>query len=517
MLRKTEKQKKKLPGWMIFPILAAVLLICFGISKLVSSGKGASELQVVTVKKGDVKQTYNTSGTVESGKVKVFYSPVNAPVLTCNAEAGMAVKAGDMLVTFDTTNLERDNRQSELNELSAKYTNQDAREQSARAEKASAQAGQQAAAAKQNLKSQIQEKEKEVSTLKQQAEASSGAASQNAAQIAQIQGKMQENLNSQSIQRAAKENAERQLANLSSSAADYEQKSQELIKAAEEATNNMSTLEQEYRSLEQQLGQIGNTDVSGILKQYAAASQELETLKASLTELENSGSTMADTGLTGGQAGNMRVTENLAELASLTTEELLNKGKEGIKAEFDGIIADVKATPGSLASQGVELLTLVSNQDVYVELKVAANDFDNLSTGCKADIKIGKKTYKGKLDSIDKIALPNEKGNPVIGARVTIENPDEDIYIGVGAKVSMTVAEKKNVLYVPGEVINTSTDGDFVYVIRDGVVKKQAVELGVVSGSKAEIINGLKEGDEVVSDVNGNLKEGMKASAAKEQ
>ena len=47
------------------------------------------------------------------------------------------------------------------------------------------------------------------------------------------------------------------------------------------------------------------------------------------------------------------------------TEELLNKGREGIKAEFDGIIANVQAVEGSSAVQGGELFTLVSSKDVY--------------------------------------------------------------------------------------------------------------------------------------------------------
>ena len=64
----------------------------------------------------------------------------------------------------------------------------------------------------------------------------------------------------------------------------------------------------------------------------------------------------------------------------------------------------------------------------------------------------------------------------------------------------MTVAEEKDVLYLPNENVNTSTEGDFVYVVQNGVVKKKAVELGITSNSKVEIKSGLKEGDKVVAD-----------------
>ncbi len=167
-------------------------------------------------------------------------------------------------------------------------------------------------------------------------------------------------------------------------------------------------------------------------------------MKASLAEMENSRSVPTDTSLTGAQLNNLRTTENLAELAQLTTEELLAKGREGLKAEFDGIISDVKALEGNQAAQGMELFTLVDNKSVNVILEVPANHFDSIwRVGSKATIKIGKASYKGTLESVDKVALPNEKGNPTIGAKIRIDNADDDIVIGVSGKVAITVAEKE--------------------------------------------------------------------------
>ena len=78
----------------------------------------------------------------------------------------------------------------------------------------------------------------------------------------------------------------------------------------------------------------------------------------------------------------------------------------------------------------------------------------------------------------------------------------------------MTVSEANDVLVVPTEVINTSSDGDFVYVIENGTVLKKPVELGTASTTQIEIKSGLKKGDKVVNDLNVDIKEGMKAVAA---
>lgn len=518
--------KKKLPGWAIIPVLAGIALICFGISRVTGEDRKGTRLNVVEAHRENIKEIYNTSGIVVSEKSKTFYSPVNAPVKTNKAKVGEAVKKGEKLITFDTTDLDRERQNSQLNTLSAKYTSQDAKEQSERTKKSIEKAKEQENAIILKMKSQIKEKRSQIKKLEKQVKESAAKNVKAAKDIAGIEKKMTDNLDRQSICQARKENAERQLDNLDvqeqGEGQDKEQAKTKLVEEAEEATNEISSLEREYRTLEQKFKQLGGEDGAGDANTEAAqalaqAKQELEALQSSLTQAENSRQTSPDAGLTAAQANNMSVSEDIAELAELSAKELLEKGKEGIKAEFDGIISDVKVQEGSEAVQGGELFTLVSNRDVSVQLEVSAGDFENLIPGEKAVITIGRHVYHGTLESVNKIALTNEKGNPVIGARLCIDDPDDDLCIGVSAKVNITVAEKENVLCLPNEVINTASDGDFVYVITNGTVLKRKVETGVSSTDMSEIVSGIKEGDQIVSDQSGDLKEGMRATAVKDE
>ncbi len=514
------RRKKKLPGWAILPILAGVTLICFGASKVFGEDTKSTQLRVVKARKESVKEIYNTSGTVVSEKSKTFYSPVNAPVKKNKAKVGEAVKKGDTLITFDTTNLNRDNQTSRLNTLSAQYTNQDVKEQSGRAKKSAEKAKKQEKTMISELNSQIEKKQSEIKKLEKQVRDTTKKSSEIAGRNQDIQKKMKENLDNQSICKAKKENAERQLENMDDSSEESGDLKVQYVKEAEDATNEISRLEREYRTLEQESEQLGGgagADSSTAAQSLAQAKQELESLKSSLTQAKSSSQTSAETTPTDAQLKNMKVSEDLAQLAELTAKELLQKGEEGIKAEFDGIISDVKTAEGSDAVQGGELFTLVSNQDVCVELEVSAGDFDNLITGNKAVITIGRRIYHGTLKSVNKIAIANEKGNPVIGAKLQIDDPDEDIYIGVSAKVNLTVAEKDDVLCLPNEVINTASDGDFVYIIKDGTVRKRKVEVGVASSGMSEIVFGISEGDEVISEMSDDIKEGMKATGIEDE
>lgn len=465
------------------------------------------------------------SGTVDSEKKKVFYSPVNAPVSQLHAKVGQSVKAGDTLVTFDTSDLEKNNEKAQLDLQSAVNTNQSTREQADRSASEAAKAAADAQAASDAARAQV---EQQIASVESQISAKSqqmAALEQNAQNEIAANQALQPQLDEWNAQKNA--NVDRisalygEVDALRTQINDGNLSEEE--KAAREAqidekSREISEKEGANTTLDAQIAQISSQMQTGSQQAYAQAQQEVQALQAQAEQLrasisvEQPSTSVPDTSLTSGQINNMEISENLAELAVLSSEELMAKARDGIKADFDGVISDVKTVEGGTAVAGGELFTLVSNQDVNVKLEIPASDFDKVEVGSKAVVKIGKYKYDGVVESIDKIAVPNAKGNPVIGANVKIQNPDENIYIGVAAKLTMTVAEEKDVLYLPNENVNTSTEGDFVYVVQNGVVKKKAVELGITSNSKVEIKSGLEEGDQVVSDTFGAVEEGMKVT-----
>ena len=244
-----------------------------------------------------------------------------------------------------------------------------------------------------------------------------------------------------------------------------------------------------------------------LLAQYEAKYAEWQ------AAYQAAGAAVPETGMTSAELNNLDISDNLAELAALTPEELLAKGKEGMKADMNGVIASVDILQSNSAAQGAALFTIAGTDSVRVKIEVSPDDYDKMKPGCEVTVTLADHTYKGTLDGVDKIAVPNAKGVPVIGARIHIEDPDENICIGATAKIKMTVAEAENVVVIPTEAVNASTDGDFVYVIENGIVKEKPVTLGISSSTETEIREGLDVGDIVINDFNADIKPGMKAAA----
>ena len=70
--------------------------------------------------------------------------------------------------------------------------------------------------------------------------------------------------------------------------------------------------------------------------------------------------------------------------------------------------------------------------------------------------------------------------------------------IGTGARASVTVLQKDNALIVPLRAIKAAGNKQFVETLDGATRKSNPVEVGIISGTDAEILNGAQEGQNLV-------------------
>lgn len=517
---------------MIMLITIGVIVLAIGLIALVGSmnskGKDAApSVEVVSVGTGNVTQEVDATGNVESEQKKTFYSPVNGTIQTMTAEAGDSVDAGKSIIGFNLEDLEAENQEAQLTAKSGELDIKDAQEQASTAANKVAEAQ----AAIPGLESQIEEKQNQINSLRQQiADAQTNAQNDAQAQIEQAQAEAKAAYDAAVA--AADQEYQKALDEYNNvTKKDYDQKLSDLKTKIDSGTAAESELE-DYRYLlnnppaEPVKKEVNQADYSvstdGLSGTVTADTSDLqaqmETASSDLAQLQSdlaSKKAIAENdtaGLTDAAREKMTITSNLSELKSKNLQELLEEGRKGIQAEFKGVISDAKVTQGATVTQGMELFTLQSTQDVCVEANVSKYDFDKVKEGQKAEITLGDKKYKGTVDKVSKITIPNEKGTPLIGVSVHIDNPDDDIFIGVEAKVTIQASEAKNVPVLPVEVVNIGKEGSFCYVVNKGKIEKKDIETGVTSDSMVEVKSGLKKGDQVIKDM-GNYSEGDSVTA----
>ncbi len=536
-------KKKKILKIVIPAALVVVIIGAVTVNNAANAGKQMAEaMQVegITVETGDVAETVETNGTVISGEQKMIFSPVNASVETADFEVGSLVKAGTQLVTFNLKDLEEQNQKAELTVRSNELGYQDSVSQANKAASRQADAKNKAA----QLQAQVSAKEQEVQNL---TNAIAGAANAQEASRKQEEKEMQEQVTSLQgqIKNAGKETdtakkaydkavTKQQTAqvNFDAAAAAAGSNPQALETAREElnkanksladAKNVYETKQQAADTLQQQLNALqGNSQIE--MTESVGESdlqQKLQTAQSELAELK--GNLESQKAVAEGDSGamssaareQMQTNTNLAELESKSLEELIAEGKKGITAEFDGVISDKQIMEGAMVTQGMQLFTLQSIEDVNVEVTLSKNVYAKVKEEQKAEITLAGETYQGTVQSISRIATSGAAGtnqaavaSASIMATVHIDNPDENIFLGVDAKVAIQAAEAKDVIILPTEAVNIGKDGTFCWVNKDGVLTKRSITTGVTSDEYAQITQGVDEGEVVIPDP-GNHEEG---------
>lgn len=261
------------------------------------------------------------------------------------------------------------------------------------------------------------------------------------------------------------------------------------------------------------------TDDTTVAADTTALENALEQASNDLAELQSKLSSQeavaeADPGaVTEEEKEKMEITNNLSELDQMSAQELVEAAKKGIKADFNGAVTKVSVVEGATTAPGTELFTLQNTDKVDVNVNISKYDYDKVKEGQSADITVAGKTYEGEVTSVSHVATQNEKGASLISADIRIKNPDEDIFLGVDAKVTIHAEEADDVVVLPSEVVNIGKEGSFCYVLENGIITRKDITTGISSDEYVEVLEGIKEGDEVIRDL-GSLEEGMQAEAA---
>ena len=198
-------------------------------------------------------------------------------------------------------------------------------------------------------------------------------------------------------------------------------------------------------------------------------------------------------------------------------EEVL-KYENGLIAPFNGVVTAIGYTEGDTAAAGTPICTFSSLDDVHVSLGVGKSDLEKLAVGQDVTIKSLKNEYKGKVATINHSAVQNGKAGAQVLVTISIDNPDENIYLGLDAKCSILTASVENVMTVPVEAVNVDDKGEFVFTFTPSTmtVGKKYVKTGVSSDLLIEITEGLDEKDLIVTDYKGVVEEGKMATPAAE-
>ncbi len=185
-----------------------------------------------------------------------------------------------------------------------------------------------------------------------------------------------------------------------------------------------------------------------------------------------------------------------------------------ITSPINGVITQKNFSQGALVSPSDTLLTVESPQNV-IEINVPATEIAGVAVGTSAIITASQSsppiTTSGRVTSVAPSA--NTKSRSFL-VKVTPSAESVHLLPGTFATVSLIPFKHTNVLAIPNSAIVQRQGQTVVFVVKNGLAKQVAIQVGVSNGTVTEIVSGLKIGQNVITQGQDTLVDGDRVTVA---
>jgi multidrug efflux pump subunit AcrA (membrane-fusion protein) len=171
-----------------------------------------------------------------------------------------------------------------------------------------------------------------------------------------------------------------------------------------------------------------------------------------------------------------------------------------IRSPIEGVITDRPLYPGEMAAAGTPLLTVMDVSSVIAKVHIPQNDAAALKVGDKGTMTVP--GIEGPIDGTVTVVSPAlDPNSTTVEVWIEAKNPKHALKPGTSVQVSMTALTVKDALVVPANSVISAQDGTAAVMLAgsDGRAHQKAVKLGIRNGDDVQILDGVSEGEKVVS------------------
>lgn len=183
--------------------------------------------------------------------------------------------------------------------------------------------------------------------------------------------------------------------------------------------------------------------------------------------------------------------------------------KKTVRAPFAGRLGLRLVNLGQILSEGDAIVSLQTLNPIHVDFSVPQQQIQRLKSGMAvrvtADAAPGE-IFTGKIQAVSPEVDPATRN---VRVRALVANPGEALHAGMFANVEVVLPETLSVLPVVATAVLYAPYGDSVFVVEkqkneqsgetQQVLRQQFVRLGQARGDFVDVVDGLKDGETVVT------------------
>jgi len=269
----------------------------------------------------------------------------------------------------------------------------------------------------------------------------------------------------------------------------YQQAEANYQTAVQSATQNLDLAKQQLDAQQKVYDSRQN-----LYKQGAVSAKDVEDARISLTQAQNQYSLAQKQYDLKAAEGQL----NAAKGRNANAEAQLSYTK--ITSPIDGVVTDRPVYPGEMPPSGLPILTVMDLSQVTARAHVSQQEAAQLHVGDAAAILSPDQT-SGVPGKVTLVSPALDANSTTVEIWVEAANPGERLRPGSSVRVTIVAKTVPRAIIIPAVALLTDTDGASSVIVLDSNNKpqQQKIKVGIRNGDDAQVTDGLKEGDRVVT------------------
>ncbi|MBI5564474.1 MAG: efflux RND transporter periplasmic adaptor subunit [Chloroflexi bacterium] len=173
-----------------------------------------------------------------------------------------------------------------------------------------------------------------------------------------------------------------------------------------------------------------------------------------------------------------------------------------ITAPFDGVVLEVQAHPGEAVAAHAPLIVIADPRAVEVESTVIEEDMASVKLDELVNLFFDAKPDATATGRVARIIPQRITGDRLLyPIYISIDQLPPDLIAGMTVDASIVVATRSDVVRLPRELVRVRSDGTAQIKVWNGQqVEQRIITIGLRGDSFVEVLDGLHEGERVVSE-----------------
>ncbi|WEK36995.1 MAG: efflux RND transporter periplasmic adaptor subunit [Candidatus Pseudobacter hemicellulosilyticus] len=206
---------------------------------------------------------------------------------------------------------------------------------------------------------------------------------------------------------------------------------------------------------------------------------------------------------------------NLSNAKAKLDQSRINLGDASIRATIDGIVNERYIEPGSVVAAGTKLFDIVNVSTLKLNVTVNEGQVAGLSVG--KGVKVAASVFPGKSFA-GKVTFIAPKADASLNFPVEIEisnNAANQLKAGMYGTAFFDFPNQAPVTIIPRTAFVGSVSSNQVFVVENGIARLKQVTPGRLFGDRVEVLEGLQDGNLVITSGQINLTDGTAVSIIK--